>query len=120
MDLLVADLGEVMPSDKKEGAIVWLRQTGARRFEVIPLIEKIGRVADAQAADFDGDGDLDIRRRRVRLDYGRQNSLPRKPRRAETNRAIRPSSRPRWTIGPEGSTFPSWTSTATASPISWR
>ena len=60
MDLLVADLGEVMPSDKKEGAIVWLRQTGARRFEVIPLIEKIGRVADAQAADFDGDGDLDI------------------------------------------------------------
>lgn len=64
MDLLVADLGEVMPSDKEEGSIVWLRRTSdpqkARQFEVIPLIEKIGRVADAQAADFDGDGDLDI------------------------------------------------------------
>ena len=60
MDLLVADLGEVMPSDKEEGSIVWLRRTGDRQFEVIRLIEKIGRVADAQAADFDGDGDLDI------------------------------------------------------------
>ena len=27
MDLLVADLGEVMPSDKEEGSIVWLRRT---------------------------------------------------------------------------------------------
>ena len=64
MDLLVAELGEVMPSDKTEGGIVWLRRTGDstgdREFEVIRLLSKIGRVADVQAADFDGDGDLDI------------------------------------------------------------
>ena len=60
MDLLVADLGAVMPSDKTEGAVVWLRQTADREFETHRLIENIGRVADVQAADFDADGDLDL------------------------------------------------------------
>ena len=60
MDLVVADLGEVMPSDKTEGAVVWLRQTADRQFETHRLIESIGRVADVQAADFDADGDLDL------------------------------------------------------------
>ncbi len=60
MDLVVADLGEVMPSDKTEGAVVWLRQMADRRFETHRLIENIGRVADVQAADFDADGDLDL------------------------------------------------------------
>jgi len=59
-DLLVAELGAVMPSDKTEGAIVWLRALGERRFEAVPLASNLGRVADVQAADFDGDGDLDI------------------------------------------------------------
>lgn len=60
MDLLVADLGQVMPSDKKLGSVVWLRRTGKREFEVIRIARNLGRVADAQAADFDGDGDLDV------------------------------------------------------------
>lgn len=60
MDLVVADLGAVMPSDKTAGAVVWLRQTADRQFETYPLIENIGRVADVQAADFDADGDLDL------------------------------------------------------------
>lgn len=60
MDLLVAELGEVMPSDTKAGAVVWLRRTGKRKFEIIQLAENLGRVADAQAADFDGDGDVDV------------------------------------------------------------
>jgi tetratricopeptide (TPR) repeat protein len=60
MDLVVADLGEVMPSDKTEGAVVWLRQTADRQFEIHRLIENTGRVADVQAADFDADGDLDL------------------------------------------------------------
>ena len=59
-DLLVAELGQVIPSDKKLGAVTWLRRTGARDFEVIRLARNLGRVADAQAADFDSDGDLDI------------------------------------------------------------
>ena len=60
MDLIVADLGAVMPSDKTEGAVVWLRQIADRQFETHRLIENIGRVADVQAADFDADGDLDL------------------------------------------------------------
>ncbi len=59
-DLLVADLGAVMPSERTDGAIVWLRAVGERRFEVVRLAENLGRVADVQAAGFDGDGDLDI------------------------------------------------------------
>jgi len=60
MDLLVSDLGQVIPSDKRLGSVVWLRRTGPRQFEVIRIARNLGRVADAQAADFDGDGDLDI------------------------------------------------------------
>ncbi len=59
-DLLIAELGQVMPSDKKLGGVVWLRQGENRRFEPIRIASNLGRVADAQAADFDGDGDLDI------------------------------------------------------------
>lgn len=60
MDLLVAELGQVMPSDKRLGGVVWLRQTEGRRFEAIRIAANLGRVADAEAADFDGDGDLDV------------------------------------------------------------
>lgn len=60
MDLIVAELGQVMPSDKKLGGVVWLRQVENRRFEPVRIAANLGRVADAQAADFDGDGDLDI------------------------------------------------------------
>jgi hypothetical protein len=60
MDLLVAELGQVIPSDKKLGAVSWLRRVGKRKFEAIRIARNLGRVADAQAADFDGDGDLDV------------------------------------------------------------
>jgi tetratricopeptide (TPR) repeat protein len=60
MDLLVAELGQVIPSDKKLGAVTWLRQIPGHNFEVIRIARNLGRVADAQAADFDGDGDLDV------------------------------------------------------------
>jgi tetratricopeptide (TPR) repeat protein len=60
LDLLVAELGQVMPSDKKLGGVVWIRQVEGRRFEPVRIAGNLGRVADAQAADFDGDGDLDV------------------------------------------------------------
>jgi len=60
IDLLVAELGQVMPSDKKLGGVVWLRQMDGRRFEPIRIAGNLGRVADAEAVDFDGDGDLDV------------------------------------------------------------
>ncbi len=59
-DILVANLGTVTPSDVTEGSIVWLRGTEGGAFESIPLARELGRVADVQAADFDGDGDLDV------------------------------------------------------------
>ena len=60
IDLLVAELGWPQPSDGLTGSVSWLRRTGRREFEVHRLLAGIGRVADVQAADFDGDQDLDI------------------------------------------------------------
>ena len=59
-DILVADLGTVTPSDVKQGSAMWLRGTRQGAFNPIPLATGLGRVADVQAADFDGDGDLDL------------------------------------------------------------
>jgi len=59
-DLLIADLGDFLPADHEKGSVVWLRQTAPGTFEKIVLAEKLPRVADARAADFDGDGDLDL------------------------------------------------------------
>jgi hypothetical protein len=59
-DLLVADLGDFLPADHVKGSVVWLRQTAPGDFQKIVLAEKLPRVADARAADFDGDGDLDL------------------------------------------------------------
>jgi hypothetical protein len=59
-DLIVADLGDFLPGDHEKGSVVWLRQTGPLQFEKIPLVTRLARTADVQAADFDGDSDLDL------------------------------------------------------------
>lgn len=59
-DVLVASLGEFFPTDDKVGSVVWLRQTDDRRFEPVTLLDGVGRLADVQAADFNGDGRLDL------------------------------------------------------------
>jgi hypothetical protein len=62
-DFLISDLGSFLPEDHDRGRVVWLRPKGVEptaEFEQIVLLEDVGRVADAQPADFDGDGDLDI------------------------------------------------------------
>ncbi len=67
MDLIAADLGTPVATDQKAGAVVWLRRTGNRSFQKIPLATRLGRVSDVRAADFNGDGKPDL----VAADFGR-------------------------------------------------
>ncbi len=59
-DVLVACLGNFAPTDDKVGSVVWLRGRADGSFTPVTLLEGVGRVADVQAADFDGDGKLDL------------------------------------------------------------
>jgi hypothetical protein len=59
-DLLVANLGDFLPTNRKCGSVVWLRGSKSGGFTPIPLLENVGRVADVQAADLNGDGKLDL------------------------------------------------------------
>ncbi len=59
-DILVANLGSFLPTDSLRGSVVWLRGKRDGTFAPFTLSDRIGRVADVQAADFDGDGKLDL------------------------------------------------------------
>ena len=59
-DLLVADLGVVAPGDDEKGSVVWLRRQPDGSFQAVTLADRLPRVADVEAADFDQDGDLDL------------------------------------------------------------
>jgi hypothetical protein len=58
-DLLVADLGEFLPGDHTKGAAVWLRGLPGGGYANYS-VGGFARVADVEAADFDGDGKLDL------------------------------------------------------------
>jgi hypothetical protein len=58
-DLLVADLGQFFPGDHHDGAVIWLRGLGKGKFGAFWL-DGWPRVADAEAADFNGDGRIDL------------------------------------------------------------
>jgi hypothetical protein len=60
LDLIVACLGEFYPTDGRVGSVVWLRGSKDGTFTPVTLLNGVGRVADVQAADFDGDGKLDL------------------------------------------------------------
>ncbi len=58
-DLLVADLGEFLPGDHNKGAVVWLRGLPGGGYANYS-VGGFPRVADVEAADFNGDGKLDL------------------------------------------------------------
>jgi hypothetical protein len=58
-DLLVAELGEFFPADHDKGAVIWMRGVGAGKFSAFWL-DGWPRVADVEAADFNGDGRQDL------------------------------------------------------------
>jgi hypothetical protein len=59
LDLLVADLGEFFPSDHDHGAVVWLKGRADGGFDNFSF-GGFPRVADVEAADFEGNGRLDL------------------------------------------------------------
>ena len=60
-DLLVADLGSFLPEDHDHGKVVLIPNgTTSHPGQPVNLLDKIGRVADVQVADFNQDGLLDI------------------------------------------------------------
>jgi FG-GAP-like repeat len=60
LDVIVADLGTFPPADRLCGSVVWLRGNSDGSFTPHTLLKDVGRVADVQAADFNGDGKLDL------------------------------------------------------------
>jgi hypothetical protein len=59
-DVVVADLGSFFPTNDRVGKVVLLKGRAYGTFTPITLLEGVGRVADVQAADFNGDGKTDL------------------------------------------------------------
>jgi hypothetical protein len=59
-DLLVADLGNFLPTNNRCGSVVWFKGNKDGTYTKHTLLDNVGRVADVRAADFRGVGKLDL------------------------------------------------------------
>ena len=59
-DILVGDMGAFFPADHKKGAVIWLKGMGKSKFSAVTWLDDWPRVADVEAADFNGDGRSDL------------------------------------------------------------
>ena len=59
-DLLIADLGNTLPTDDLTGRVLIALQLEPGEFELRTLADNIGRVADVRPQDLDLDGDMDL------------------------------------------------------------
>lgn len=60
LDIMVAAMGMLFPSNDKIGSVVILENDGKCNFKEHVIVDKIARVTDVRACDLDGDGDMDL------------------------------------------------------------
>src|SRR5262245_13414136 len=59
LDVVVAVLGNVLPTDDRVGQVVWLENKGGKFVNHV-LLDDVRRVSDVQAGELDCDGDVDL------------------------------------------------------------
>lgn len=60
VDLVIADLGNPMPTDEPTGRVLVALQAKPDEYEIRVVAHDLGRVADVRPFDVDRDGDLDL------------------------------------------------------------
>jgi len=71
LDLVIAVLGSVYPTDEPIGKVVWLENNGRQQFTTHVILDDLRRVADVQAGDLNGDGRPDLAVAEFGYDRGR-------------------------------------------------